>query len=171
LRGGTQQDWWYVAEIEACQAGGASFYDLFLSAIRRPTRRELLILIEFLDRCEYPLLVHCKWGSDRTAMAVALYRMLKEGASPEEAEKAFSIEFGHIPFDGPEHLHEPFREYAQWLKSEGHAHTPARFREWVRNDYKSADDAANLPRLLPGPRMRQIEHLLGQGATRIGPQL
>ena len=116
-------------------ASGLAYYDLPLSATRRPTRHELLQLIDVLERCPYPLLIHCKSGADRTGLASALYLMLQRGETPEQAEEAFSLEFGHVPFGGTEHLHEPLDEYAAWLKANGLAHTAERFRAWVKNEY------------------------------------
>ena len=37
-----------------------TFFDLPLSATTRPGRSDLLRLIDVLDRCPYPLLIHCK---------------------------------------------------------------------------------------------------------------
>jgi hypothetical protein len=59
LRGGSPADRWYEAEVRAARENGLSFYDLPLSATRRPGRTELLRLIDILQRCPYPLLIHC----------------------------------------------------------------------------------------------------------------
>ena len=125
LRGGGPGDWWYGMEIRSLRENGMTYYDLPLSATRRPTRRELLQLIDLLDHCSYPLLIHCKSGADRTGLASALYRMVRRGEPPESALASFSIEFGHVPFFGTEHLHEPLEEYAAWLKSGGLTHSAA----------------------------------------------
>jgi protein tyrosine phosphatase (PTP) superfamily phosphohydrolase (DUF442 family) len=155
LRGGSPADWWYEAEVRTAQEYGLSFYDLPLSATRRPARVELLRLIDVLQQSPYPLLIHCKSGADRTGLASALYRMLQRGDAPEQAEGAFSIEFGHIPLGGTEHLHEPLDEYATWLKANGLPHTPERFRAWVKNDYRSADPPSDPPLYPTGPRARR----------------
>src|SRR5262249_25909523 len=135
LRGGNPADWWYEAEVKTAQSSGVSFYDLPLHATRRPTRRELLVLIDTLRSCRYPLLIHCKSGADRTGLASALYLMVHRGQPPERAAEAFSLEFGHIPLGGTEHLHEPLNEYAAWLTARRHRHTPERFRDWVKSSY------------------------------------
>jgi len=152
LRGGNKSDWWYESEVTTTEARGVTFYDLPLSATRRPTRRELLFLIDVLNRAPYPLLIHCKSGADRTGLASALYLMVKRNQPPEIAEKAFSLDFGHIPFLGTEHLHEPLHEYAAWLEGRGLAHSPERFRAWVKTEYRSADPSVDPPPWPPGPR-------------------
>jgi protein tyrosine phosphatase (PTP) superfamily phosphohydrolase (DUF442 family) len=155
LRGGGPGDWWYGNEIKTAKQSAVAYYDLPLSATRRPTRRELLQLIDLLDRCRYPLLIHCKSGADRTGLASALYRMVRRGEPPQSALTSFSIEFGHVPFFGTEHLHEPLQEYAAWLERAGLAHSANRFRTWVRNEYVAVDPPADPPLVHPGPRARR----------------
>jgi protein tyrosine phosphatase (PTP) superfamily phosphohydrolase (DUF442 family) len=154
LRGGSPADWWYDAEVKAAQASGVSFYDFPLSATKRPTRHELLVLTDTLRSCPYPLLIHCKSGADRTGLVSALYLMIRCGVPPEQAEKAFTLEHGHVPLFGPEHLHEPLKEYAAWLAARGRTHSPDRFRDWVKNEYGSPDGSEDPPPLKPGPRQR-----------------
>jgi len=155
LRAGSQADWWYEVEVRTAEANGLSFYDLPLSATRRPRRHELLKLIDLFQDCPYPLLIHCKSGADRTGLASALYLLVCRGEAPERAEHAFSIEFGHIPLGGSEHLHKPIQEYAAWLKTHQLAHTSERFRGWVKNEYRDEDPSSDPPRLKPGPRIPQ----------------
>jgi Tyrosine phosphatase family len=155
LRGGKPEDWWYEAEVRTVEENRMSFYDLQLSATRRPTRLELLRLIDILRQCPYPLLIHCKSGADRTGLASALYRMVQRGETPEQALGAFSIEFGHVPLCGTQHLHEPLDEYAAWLRTNRLSHTPERFRAWVRNDYRAADPPSDPPPYQTGPRARR----------------
>lgn len=155
LRGGSWADSWYAAEVDATRAGGVRFYDLPMSATRRPAREELLALLDLLDACRYPLLIHCKSGSDRTGLAVGLYLMSHRGWSPERALSAFTLGYGHVPLLGPERLHEPFQEYADWLQARGLAHSPDRFRHWLTADYRSDRPPEDLPPrpIRPGPRM------------------
>lgn len=154
LRGGDAADPWYVAEVEATRAAGVDFYDMPMSAVKRPARRELLALLDVLDRCRYPLFIHCKSGSDRTGLASALYLMERKGVAPGPASAAFSLAHGHVPLLGPERLHEPFAEYSAWL-AEGHLdHTPARFRDWVAHHYRADDPLTPLDPVRPGPRTR-----------------
>ena len=155
LRGGSPRDSWYAAEVQTAETSGVSFFDLPLSATKRPSRRDLLRLIDVLERCPYPLLIHCKAGADRTGLASAIYLMTHRGEPPRQAEGAFSLFHSHVPLFGPEHLHEPLDEYAQWLDARKLAHTPERFREWVKNDYRSDDPHVDPPPLAVGPRKRR----------------
>ena len=153
LRGGSVRDPWYRHEVEATAVSGADFYDFPLRPNRKPTRSELLALIDLFERCRYPILIHCKSGADRTGMASGLYLMTREGTPPEEAVKAFSIVHSHIALGGPEHLHEPFLEYASWLKSRHETHSADRFRRWVIEEYRAPDEGKPFQPLRPGTRM------------------
>ena len=155
LRGGGPDDRWYADEVEATRTAGVDFYDLPMSATKRPSRRELLTLIDVLGRCRYPLLIHCKSGSDRTGLAVALYLMTRKGVTPDRAESSFSLAHGHIPLFGPERLHEPFREYAAWLSANRLDHSPDRLLDWVRHQYRADDPVVAIDPVRPGPRVRR----------------
>lgn len=152
LRGGSAKDWWYRSEVETSSSMGVAFFDLPLKSNRRPTRRELLSLIDTLARCKYPLLIHCKAGADRTGLASAIYLMMHDGEPPREAMRSFTIYHSHIPWFGTEHLHEPLDEYALWLDVNALPHTPGRFRAWVKNEYRSDDPGVEPAPLSPGPR-------------------
>jgi len=156
LRGGSDSDPWYRAEVEATRSLEVDFYDLPMSATSRPTRKQLLTVLDLFDHCRYPLLIHCKSGSDRTGLASALYLMSKEGQPPEVAEAAFSIYFGHIPILGTRHLHEPLNEYAAFLNVRKLPHTPERFRTWVMNDYRAGDPTGPVEPIAAGPRDRRV---------------
>lgn len=153
LRGGSTAEAFYADELRLTREFGVDFYDFPLSATRRPSRRELLMLLDLYPRCRYPLLIHCKSGSDRTGLASALYLMVGPRAvPPDRAMRAFSLHYGHVGLGGTQLLHEPIVEYADWLKAHRLAHTPERLRHWVEHDYASADAATTFTPLRPGPR-------------------
>jgi protein tyrosine phosphatase (PTP) superfamily phosphohydrolase (DUF442 family) len=152
LRGGTPADPWYADEVNTAAANQIAFYDYPMLATRRPLRRDLLTLIDFLRAAPYPLLVHCKHGADRTGLAVALYRMVHLNEPPAEAMDAFSIFHGHIPIAGTQRLHEPLEEYARWLTDQSLPHSPDRFRSWVKDHYRSDDPLSDPRPLAAGPR-------------------
>jgi hypothetical protein len=152
LRGGSTRDQWYTAEVQAARSAGLAFFDLPLSAVKRPSRRDLLLLIDTLERCKYPLLIHCKAGADRTGLASAIYLMMHRGEPPQKAIGAFTLYHSHVPLFGPQHLHEPLLEYAEWLEARAVNHTPGQFRQWVKDVYRAPDPSTDPPPLEPGPR-------------------
>lgn len=166
LRGGSDKDPWYADEVAATARLGVDFYDLPLVATARPTRAQLLAVIDVLDRCQYPLLIHCKSGSDRTGLVSGLYLMTKKGVDPARAEDAFSLYYGHVPLLGTKHLHEPFREYAAWLASNALEHTPERLKDWVARDYWADDAYTKVEPLKPGPRPRRSARVSAAGVPR-----
>jgi protein tyrosine phosphatase (PTP) superfamily phosphohydrolase (DUF442 family) len=154
LRAGSRADDFYRDETRTAEELGVAFYDLPLSANRRPTRRELLILLDLLDRCRYPLLIHCKSGSDRTGLVAGLYLMAVRGLPPRKALDAFTTAYGHFPVFGTARLHDPFQEYDRWLSDRGLSHTSTRLRHWVAYHYRAVDGPGPYPALRPGPRAR-----------------
>lgn len=168
LRGGSDADPWYSAEVAALGRLKVDFYDLPLVATVRPSRKQLLSVLDVLDRCKYPLLIHCKSGSDRTGLVSGLYLMSRKGVDPARAEDAFSLYYGHVPLLGTKHLHEPLREYAAWLDANHLAHTPGRFRDWVARDYRADDAYAGVAPwpIGPRPRARRSARVAGSSASR-----
>jgi protein tyrosine phosphatase (PTP) superfamily phosphohydrolase (DUF442 family) len=152
LRGGSRADAFYANEVRVTQQAGVDFYDFPMSAVRRPTREELLTLLDLFPRCRYPLLIHCKSGADRTGLASALYLMCMKGLDPAEARGAFSLNYGHVPLAGTQRLHDPLDEYERWLSERKLTHSAERFRAWVANDYQSRGSARDIRPLRPGPR-------------------
>lgn len=131
-------DSWGIAQVRAAGERSIDYYQFPMSFTRRPLREELLALVTLFEHCRYPLLIHCETGADRTGLAVGLYLMAVRGLHPEEAERrAFAPRFGHLPILGTGHLHEPFREYARWLREHRFNPAPDRFRTWLEGVYQS----------------------------------
>ena len=152
LRGGSPRNDYYSNEVRVAKEAGVDFYDLSMSATKRPKRSDLLRLIDVMNRCEYPLLIHCKAGADRTGLATAIYRMVVLKEPPEQAVGAFTLYHSHFPLFGTEQLHEPIDEYAAWLSKNALPHTPERFHDWVLNTYQADDPSVEPPPVEPGSR-------------------
>ncbi len=129
---------WGIAQVRAAGERSIDYYQFPMPFTRRPLREELLALVTLFQRCRYPLLIHCETGADRTGLAVGLYLMAVRCVHPKEAERrAFAPRFGHLPILGTGHLHEPFREYASWLREHRLEPAPDRFRTWLQGVYQS----------------------------------
>lgn len=152
LRGGSPGDVWYADEVRATTDQGIDFYDFPMSATRRPARSELRTLVDLFERCRYPVLIHCKSGSDRTGLASTLYLLTVKSVPPEQAVGEFSLHYGHVPLSGTRRLHEPFDEYAEWLRRGKHSHNRARFETWLETIYVDDTPAVAVRPIRPGPR-------------------
>ena len=134
---------WRIAEFHLSGGRKIDYFWFPISFGRRPLREELFALIAVFENCRYPLLIHCLSGADRTGLASGIYLMAIRGRSPESAlGQAFAPRFGHLPVFGPEHLHEPFHEYAGWLREHRLAHTPSRLKYWLGHVYRSGPSPA-----------------------------
>ena len=72
LRGPNPRDSWYRDEVATTLAAGATQIDLPLSSCVWMSRIQFRTLVRVLDTCEYPVLFHCAWGSERTGLAAAV---------------------------------------------------------------------------------------------------
>src|SRR5207245_9842713 len=81
LRGCSAAFAWYQEECRATAGLDIAQEDICLSSGRLPSATEIRRLMEVLDRCEYPLLLHCRRGADRTGLVSALVLLLQTDAS------------------------------------------------------------------------------------------
>jgi protein tyrosine/serine phosphatase len=58
-------------------------------------------LVALLREAPKPMLIHCKDGADRAALASALYHLAIEGKPLAEADDELTVWYGHIPFITP----------------------------------------------------------------------
>jgi hypothetical protein len=96
VRGASSHEDWVAPEEKVCREQHCLFYafDLHLGAWTAP--KELSGLVTRLEEGPYPLLLHCRSGSDRTGLASVLYLMVVERKSLDEALKQLSWHFGHF---------------------------------------------------------------------------
>lgn len=108
------------------------YYALYSRAA--PTKEDILGYAALLEELPKPILIHCKSGADRVGIGSALYLLLQEQATPEEAMK--QLEFwphGHIR-QAKTGLLDCFLEaYRDHHRAHG---TP--FLVWVRDHYDAA---------------------------------
>jgi protein tyrosine phosphatase (PTP) superfamily phosphohydrolase (DUF442 family) len=151
LRGfGPDQDW-YLEEAKATHNAGISQEDITLSAKRFPPPSEIARLIEVLDRTEYPVLIHCAQGADRTGLASVIVLLLYTNADLATARHQMWARYGHLPVGRTVVLDQFFDYYESWLKDRGENHTPERFRSWVKTGYCPGPFRASLEVLSPVP--------------------
>ncbi|MBA4067930.1 MAG: hypothetical protein C0501_30355 [Isosphaera sp.] len=151
LRGCCPETDWYQDDARATHARGVSQEDLTFSAKRYPPTGEVVRLVEVVDRAEYPLLLHCARGADRTGMASAVALLLLTDTTPAVARRQLWPRYGHLPVGRTVRLDEFFDFYDAWLAAGNGPHTPDRFRHWVANDYCPGPFRAALEVVSPVP--------------------
>jgi protein tyrosine phosphatase (PTP) superfamily phosphohydrolase (DUF442 family) len=147
LRGTCTEFAWYDAESRATLDADVAQEDVFLSATRLPSPTELRRLMEVLDRTEYPILLHCRQGVDRTGLAAALVKLLEPGVSMAEARRQLGLGYGYVPFNGTEAMLEFLDLYEEWLAGQKLVHSPELLRHWAQREY------------CPGPCRGRLETL------------
>jgi hypothetical protein len=136
LRGPNPADTWYAAELQSSLAAGATQVDIPMSSCLWMTREQLRTLIETFDSAEYPMLIHCAWGSERTGLASAFAELLRPGGSLADARAQFSIGYLFVRINDGKVMAEHLDQYENWLQTNGLKHDPATFRRWAAEGFK-----------------------------------
>jgi protein tyrosine phosphatase (PTP) superfamily phosphohydrolase (DUF442 family) len=130
---------WYMEESRATAALDIAQEDVCFSAGRLPSPSELRRFVEVLDHAEYPLLLHCRRGADRTGMAAAIVLLLQTDQSFSEARRQLGLRYGHLALGNPVCLDRFLAFYAAWLGEHGLDHSPDVFRRWLLHEYCPAE--------------------------------
>lgn len=158
MRGTSDPSPWYVEECRAVHDLSICQEDMCCSATRLPPIPTIRRLVEVLDHCEYPILIHCFRGIDRTGMAVATALLLHTDLDPEKARRHLSLRHGHLSVGRTGAIDRFFDLYEEWLESKGLSHSRANFRQWAMWEYCPGEcrfqltlvDAESLSRLPVG---------------------
>ncbi len=123
----------YLFEVESCEAHGLTLIPAKMSARRAPKVERLLAVLDAFATMERPFVMHCKSGADRTGLAAAIYLMLYEGASLEQARKQLSFRYLHI-----RKTETGILDYFLDVYAERHAQSPIAIDTWIRTEYDEA---------------------------------
>lgn len=129
LRGGSMDDGFYRDEIASCKRYGVTHYDVTMSARRLPDPGKLQMLFKIFDHAQYPILYHCKAGSDRTGLVSTLYLHVYRHVPLDQAEtEGLTWRYGHFSF-GETHAMDDF--FTLYRKTGG----GMPIREWISTRY------------------------------------
>ena len=151
LRGCCPDMPWYRGDARATFATGVSQEDITLSAKRYPHPGEIGRLIEVFDHTDYPVLMHCAAGADRTGLASAIAVLLLTDKSLAAARRQLWPRYGHFAVGRVGKLDEFLDYYQTWLDAHGESHTSGRFRRWFADFYCPGPFRAELKLLAPTP--------------------
>jgi protein tyrosine phosphatase (PTP) superfamily phosphohydrolase (DUF442 family) len=136
LRGANPDESWYRDEMESTRTRGATHVDIAMSSCLWMSRAQLKTLVRTLDTVEYPLLIHCAWGSERTGLASAFAELLRPNSEIADARAQFSVRYLFVRVNDGKVMAEHLDQYEEWLNNQGIAHTPANFRRWVDEGFR-----------------------------------
>ncbi len=129
LRGGTMDNEWYRQELKVCDSIGAKHVDIPMSARRMPPPERLADLLKTFDTAQYPVLIHCQGGSDRTGLASTIYLNLYQHVPLDAAEnQQLTFRYGHLSWGEAHPMDDFFNLYRTSGKGLG-------LREWILNRY------------------------------------
>ena len=135
LRGSNKDDW-YTTERRATLDAGATQVDIAMSSCIWMSRAQLRTVVRMLDTAEYPMLIHCQWGAERTGLVSAFAELLRPGSTLEAARAQFSILYLFARINDGKIMAEHLDQYEGWLAAKGWTHEPAHFRAWVEEGYR-----------------------------------
>ncbi len=124
---GSNKDAWYTAERAATLEAGATQVDIAMSSCIWMSRAQLRTVVQTLDTAEYPMLIHCQWGAERTGLVSAFAELLRPGSTLDDARAQFSIGYLFVRFNDGKIMAEHLDQYEHWLAERGWTHEPDAF--------------------------------------------
>jgi protein tyrosine phosphatase (PTP) superfamily phosphohydrolase (DUF442 family) len=147
LRGCCEDADWYHEESRLLAELGVKQLDIMLSSYSLPSVQELQKLVRALDECEYPVLMHCRRGSDRTGLASAIGLLMRSDADIAAARRHLSWRYGHFGLIQVASLESVIDMYEEWLIGQGKTHRPGLLRQWAFESYRPAQCWAEIEAL------------------------
>lgn len=137
LRGQSNDDSWYIDELQVSQDSNVKHYDLDLPASGITSPDYMRTLAQIILTSPKPLLIHCWRGADRTGLASAMSLILLQDASLADAEAQISWEYGAVASDtiGKEEFH----YYKLWLANNHLPSSRENFMRWLAQLQAGAD--------------------------------
>jgi hypothetical protein len=135
LRGPNPQESWYREEVAAPLSAGATQIDIALSSCVWMSRIQLRTLIRVLDSCDYPVLLHCSWGAERTGLASAIAELLRPSGTLAGARGQLALRYLYARFGDGRIMAEFLDQYENWLGRYGLEHRTDVFRRWALVGY------------------------------------
>ena len=124
----------YLLEQEACEALGMTLIDYRVFSRDTPRKDAIHDLKRIYAEIEYPCVMHCKSGADRTGIMGVLYRYFHMGDTIEQAMEQLKFKYLHVKQGKTGMLDFFFNDYLKYAKEHD-----IEFIDWVETVYDPAD--------------------------------
>jgi len=133
LRGESDKGY-YALEKEACEKHGIKLVDFRMYSRDTPKKKSLHELKALFETIEYPCLMHCKSGADRTGITGVLYKHFHLGEPIEDAVEQLKLKYLHMKAGKTGMLDFFFDDYLKYARD-----GDLDFMDWVDQVYDPAD--------------------------------
>lgn len=120
----------YALEKEACERLGLNLINHRMYSRAMPKVEDVLATKQLFDSLTGPTLFHCKSGADRAGICSALYVLLKQQGSVEQAQQQLSFKYLHIKHSKTGRLDYFLDAYRRFNQQR-----PTPFMEWLEHHY------------------------------------
>ena len=124
----------YLLEKEACEKHGIELINFRMYSRDVHSREKIRAAKELFEQIEYPALMHCKSGADRTGIMGVLYRHFHMGDTIEQAMEQLRFKYLHVKHGKTGMLGFFFNDYLKYA-----ADNDVSFIDWVDTVYDPAD--------------------------------
>ena len=124
----------YLLEEEACKAHGITLVNFRMYSRDVHTVEAIKGARDLFESIEYPAIMHCKSGADRTGIMGVLYKHFKMGQPIEEAIEQLSLKYLHVRQGKTGMLDFFFEDYLAYAKDHDIS-----FMKWVETVYDPPD--------------------------------
>ena len=135
LRGSNPDQTWFNHEVTAALEHQVTHISIPLASDQWLSHDQVNTLLEVFDHAEYPMLVHCEFGAERTGLVSALLTLLRPGSTIEDGLNQFSVSYLFLPIHDGLVMIGHIRRYELWLKETGKPHEPSLLRHWLQHVY------------------------------------
>ncbi|MEE9347867.1 MAG: sulfur transferase domain-containing protein [Robiginitomaculum sp.] len=132
---GVSDKGYYLLEKEACAALGLELIDYRVYSRDTPKKAAIHDLKRIYETIEYPAVMHCKSGADRTGLAGVLYKHFHMGAPIEDALEQLSLKYLHVRQGKTGMIDFFFEDFLRYQDGGG----DLKFIDWVDEIYDPAE--------------------------------
>jgi protein tyrosine/serine phosphatase len=123
LRGHNPGKEWYEQEVQVSNAKNIALVNISMSSQSLPHPDLLESIVQALRTSQYPIMIHCESGSDRSGAVAGLYRLIMLEQDRPEALSELSSKYWHFQNKKPcmsklVEIYEPTAEWMEWYRAQ-----------------------------------------------------